>query len=175
MKIKNSCAKGFTLIELLVVVLIIGILAAVALPQYERAVAKSRLVELETYINTFKKNVEEYLLTYGPVTSGAVFFTGEENVGSLDLPFQAKHFQFSGMCNIDYCTAQITGFSGMHGAASSRTGIHFNRDYKSNVWYVQDIREPTKMLCQWFKDRNYPAFRPDCDEVGVALDVFQAN
>ena len=71
--------KGFTLIELLVVVLIIGILSAVALPQYTKAVMKTRVMAGVPAGQAIIAAMDEYYLANGN-------FTGNWNSLTLNLP-----------------------------------------------------------------------------------------
>ena len=59
---KKNGEKGFTLIELLVVIIIIGILAAIALPAFLNQAAKARQSESRTYVGSMNRSQQAYLL-----------------------------------------------------------------------------------------------------------------
>ena len=77
-EIMKNTKLGFTLIELLVVVLIIGILAAIALPQYTKAVEKSRLSEAQQMLGDIATAESIYYMANNHYT---------ESLEALDLSF----------------------------------------------------------------------------------------
>ncbi|TQQ08239.1 pilin [Vibrio cholerae] len=60
---KNKLQKGFTLIELMIVVAVIGVLAAIAVPQYQNYVKKSALGTALASASAYKTIVEDSIAT----------------------------------------------------------------------------------------------------------------
>lgn len=59
-----SRAKGFTLIELLVVIVIVGVLSAIAIPQFLNQIRRSRVAEAQAALTDVSRGSEAYRLDW---------------------------------------------------------------------------------------------------------------
>ncbi len=80
--------RGFTLIELLVAVLIIAVLAAVAVPQYHKAVRKAKLAEVGAMFSSLSKAIDVWLLENGGYPKSHVNFFDLNSNAHLNLDIQ---------------------------------------------------------------------------------------
>ena len=108
-------ASGFTLIELLIVVVLIGVLAAIAIPAYQdyakrarRADAKSSILEVQLAQEKWRANNPQYTTDMTDLGySGAANQTSRDGYYTIDLPTAASSATYTVTATIKAGTAQV--------------------------------------------------------------------
>ena len=143
--------QAFTLIELLVVVLIIGILASVALPQYEKAVEKTRLNLAIHVMSNIQRGIDLYVLENG--YTGATFLGHQSNFADNDdLPIDPGLNCVngtSGTATVQRCT-DSNGYRYVAHCYSSHCEIRAHLEKSDRNWHLYMTKRKDDGL--WIKE-----------------------
>ena len=186
-----TARSGFTLMELLVVVLIIGILAAVAVPQYQKSVKKARLAEFVSTASSIEKAVDVWLLENGGYPEDWVWFTSKDNsartYSSLDIKMSCakedRTFCYTRLGGWDiYCAPSGCGINLYttrdENGATTNTWLDQafisvrKRQSDENIWKIESATQNTKLVCQVWKEtfgtsHMRASFKETCAELGI--------
>ncbi len=135
---RGTHSRGFTLIELLVVVLIIGILVAVAVPQYQLTVAKSRYATIKHLARDIAQAQEAYYLANGQFA---------DSLEKLDISAPAGYNETKSSANqyvYDWGGTVETQANGL--TLGRYKGSNFKLQYQIQSPHAQTLF-PGKILC----------------------------
>ena len=149
----NIKENGFTLIELLVVVLIMGILAAVALPQYRISVLKSRVAALIPAVAAMKQAAEVYYLEHGEYADTMSAY--DVSFPNCENPEASKCSTYDGIwfdigSNIRFCSTE----GGVDDVIGMRDGVMYGKclthSENPNITFcaAKQANEMAKKVCQ---------------------------
>ena len=138
--------KGFTLIELLVVVLIIGILAAIALPQYKRAVGKAKLASIKNATDAIVNAEQRYYLINNEYT---------EDLTVLDIEIPVNANCSFGSPYTAYCVINIFGTNVQY----ARSADSKNKYWRRCIAKSRNENDTANQVCK--DDTGDNARKPD--------------
>ena len=141
---KKNTRRGFTLIELLVVVLIIGILAAVAVPQYQKAIEKSRITEAIVNLRAIANANQVYYLANGE-------YATKDDMDKLDVDIPGTIYEgssFAGRTTTQYFVYSPNGESGQLLAVAWRIDMDESNTIISAPYQLTiKVTDPEKIHC----------------------------
>jgi prepilin-type N-terminal cleavage/methylation domain-containing protein len=129
---RRRTQQGFTLVELMIVVIVIGILAAVAIPMYQIVPERSRATEATSGLGLVRKAMRAYYAEHGSyenaafvdgagVTAGGVLGVTDDDL--LGRWFSTECYMFDGDATAEEFTIRCDGSSSVAPYAAEADGI----------------------------------------------------